>query len=462
MDASHWSQQLRPLFDGRLVIVKHDVVAGAVPLVRAVRALGAAEVMVLATGGTGTGPLPEPGEATWYSLDVASSGTIAQAVHAGNDAIANLPAAARSALDRFDPDRTAVVVGDFLNESPELDGRPFLAYRRPEWLALDDKTVVDALWDRCGVTRSPSRVVPAETSAVTNAWSELDQGAGLVLAIDAADGWTGGASGVRRVQDRDAIDAALEGWRDPGREVRVMPFLEGIPCSIHGIVFPDHVVALRPVEMVVLRSDAHGFFYAGCASFWDPPEQDRHEMRELARRVGARLRTEVGYRGAFTVDGIMTADGFRPTELNPRNGAGLSTMARAVGIDAQLLLDAVVAEAPGNWCPLELEELLVAAFDGHRAGGTWHVVSDVVEPRDELRLTLDGDHLVEAERDAPADVTCMIGPSPFGSFVRAEFDAQRTPVGPSVGSLAASVWSYLAATHGLDTASLAPAPDVRS
>ena len=31
-----------------------------------------------------------------------------------------------------------------------------------------------------------------------------------------------------------------------------MPFLDGVPCSIHGVCFPDGVAALRPVEMVTL------------------------------------------------------------------------------------------------------------------------------------------------------------------------------------------------------------------
>ena len=51
-----------------------------------------------------------------------------------------------------------------------------------------------------------------------------------------------------------------------------MPFLEGVPCSIHGIVYPDHVIAVRPVEQISLRrAAAPTFFYAGCATFYDPP-----------------------------------------------------------------------------------------------------------------------------------------------------------------------------------------------
>ena len=461
MDASYWWQQLRPLFDGRRVIVKHEIVAGATATVRSLRRLGAADVFVLATSGTGTGPLPEPDDATWFSLDIVSTGTIAQQIRASNDVVADLPPAGRAELDRFDPDGTAVVIGDFLNESPDLAGRPFLAYRRPEWLALDDKTVIDALGDRCGVPRAPSRVVAASAEAVADAWAELDAGAGVVLAIDATQGWTGGGGGVRRVRERADIGVALGDWCGDGRSVRVMPFLEGIPCSIHGIVLPAEVVALRPVEMVVLREDGGSFFYAGCASFWDPPEADRQEMRDLARRVGGQLRAEVGYRGAFTVDGVMTVDGFRPTELNPRNGAGLSVMARSLDLDLQLVLDAIVAGVPVDWRARELEPLLLDAFDRERTGGTWRPVPGVVEPVDELRLVLDGERLTVAEPDEPADVTCTIGPSPLGSFVRAPFEPERMPAGRSAAPLAAQVWSHLGETFGIGPGSLRPALDVR-
>ena len=44
--------------------------------------------------------------------------------------------------------------GTFLNDVPSLAGRPFVAHRRPEWVALEDKTVVDDLLDRAGVARA--------------------------------------------------------------------------------------------------------------------------------------------------------------------------------------------------------------------------------------------------------------------------------------------------------------------
>ena len=123
-----------------------------------------------------------------------------------------------------------------------------------------------------------------------------------------------------------------------------MPFLDGIATSIHGIVLPDGVVALRPVEMVTLRR-GHELRYAGCATFWDPPDAIRERDARAPHGASANvLRDEVDFRGAFTLDGVATVDGFRPTELNPRFGAGLGVITRGLGdTPLHLVLDLVVA-----------------------------------------------------------------------------------------------------------------------
>jgi hypothetical protein len=246
-------------------------------------------------------------------------------------------------------------VATFLNELSEVGGRRCLAYRRPEWVALEDKTVVDALWDRCRVARASSEIVPADGAALVAAARRLDRGCGTVWAADARHGYSGGAEGLRWVRGDDVAGAVGFMSARAGR-VRVMPFLEGIPCSIHGIVFAEYVAALRPLEMVTLRSESEsGFFYAGVASYWDPPPEDREAMRSLARRVGAALRREIGFRGPFTIDGVLTAEGFLPTELNPRCGAGLQALSSGLSdLPLQTLIAAISAGIdldyrPPNW-----------------------------------------------------------------------------------------------------------------
>ena len=463
MDSEFWTNQLRNLFANRRVIVKHEVIAATTEIVRAVRSVGASDVLVVATSGIGAGEIPTDQEARTLSLDIPVEGlSTMEAIRAGNAAVAELPTWANNEIDRFDPAGTALVIGDFLNESAFLAGRPFLAYRRPEWIALDDKTTIDKLWDAIGLPRAASVVVPADADQVGAVFDRLDVGDGVVLALDSIDGWTGGAAGTRWAPTPETIIDALAGWANPGRQVRVMPFLEGVPCSIHGIVLPDYEIALRPVEMIVLRDSNHQFVYAGCASFYDPPDHIRTEMRALARTVGAALREQVGFRGAFTLDGIISIDGFRPTELNPRNGAGMNAMARALEepFPLQLLLDAVVAGVEFDWRPPALEAFLLSNFDARRGGGTWRSGETKLESASGIRLANDANVLRAAAPDELHDVDVTIGPRGNGWFVRALFQPDRTPVGPSAAPLACAVWHHFNREFDLGLPDVHPARDL--
>jgi hypothetical protein len=323
--------------------------------------------------------------------------------------------------------------------------------------------VVDGLWDDLGVTRAPSEVVAAEPAALRAAAGRLDRGAGTAWAGDARQGWHGGASCLRWVRDEhDAAEAAafLAARCD---RARVMPFLEGVPCSIHGMVFPRGVAAFRPVELVTLRRPGSGrLHYAGAATFWDPPAADRERMRELARRVGAGLRERVGYRGAFTVDGVLAAEGFLPTELNPRLGAGLSMMTRdlpdlPVGLLDRALIEgerlAVTADA--------LERQVLAAADRVRAGGAWTVTEAAADATRELPVVFEAGACRPATGDEPPDGVLAFGPSGVGGFVRLTLDPGRVPAGPPVAPLAVAAFALADRRFGTAIGPLGPARPVR-
>lgn len=271
--------------------------------------------------------------------------------------MANLPKHALDALDWYDPDHSALVVGTFLHEHAAVAGRKSLAYRKAEWLALDDKTVIDSVWDKIGVTREPSEVVAVEPNAIRAALERIDKGDGVVWSGDSREGVSGGANGVRWVRTQADFDKALEYYQENCDQLRIMPFMEGIPCSIHGMVFPDYVATFRPVEMVVLRkSDSNEFFYAGTATYWDPEPADREDMRDTAKRVGSALRSTVDYRGIFTVDGVLTKEGFRPTELNSRSGAGIKPIVSELpNLPLELIAQALAAGVDLDYKPEELE-----------------------------------------------------------------------------------------------------------
>jgi hypothetical protein len=471
MDASYWHDQLRPYIEGRRVLLVGSVVASWTPTVRSLQALGARAILVVGTEGRGTGEVPAPYEAAWLAVPVSGRNSM-DVIRAGEEVLRNPPDDVRAAVAGFAP---TLAFGTFLVQVPEFCGVPLVAYRRREWVALEDKTVVDAFWDRAGVARVRSEVVDLvgvdALGALRSASSELDGGHGVVWSGDAREGMNGGGAYVRWVRDVEDAEAAGAAafFQQHCDRVRVMPFLEGVPCSIHGVVFDDEVIALRPVEMVVLRRrDRAAFFYAGCASFFDPPASDREVMRSLARTVGARLRAEVAFRGPFTIDGVLTADGFRPTELNPRNGAGLNAMARAISeFPLQLLFDGLVGGWQIDWKPGALETLLVQRFDAARAGGSWALLSDDVRSVSvaDLRGVIIDDATTPVSarwaRDGEhADAAFGAGPGGGGSFVRFAFEPARTPVGPSVGARAAACWRLVANEFGLELGELEAAQSV--
>ena len=200
-----------------------------------------------------------------------------------------------------------------------------------------------------------------------------------------------------------------------------MPFLEGVPCSIHGFVLPDGTAALRPVEIVMLRDPAtRAFGYGGLGTTWDPPPADREAMRDAVRRVGAHLQREHGYRGAFGIDGVLTADGFRPTELNTRMSAGATAVAEVDRRFFTFLQAALVAGVDTGLTAADVEAL-VPEMDGapDRQGRVRSARAATRSPRRVLPGGL-GRHLVRARPSARPGTCSRSAPPPSGLFAKVD------------------------------------------
>lgn len=446
-----WNEPMRRVFDGHKIVLAGAPATAWTEHIALLREAGAADVLVVATQGAGVGPLPDVETVVVQPPDGLSS---MQRIHFANEMLEHPRTEVVEALDRFDPDGTAVIVGTFLNTAAALDGRPFLSHRRPEWLALEDKVVVDEFWERAGIGHQPATVVPL--ADVDAAAARIDRGAGTVWAADAREGFHGGAAATHWVVDDDSRQVALDALGPMCDRVRVMPFLDGVPCSVHGIVLPDGIAVLRPVEMVTLRQ-ANRFVYAGCATYWDPPAEIRHQMRHAARRAGAQLADEVDFRGTFTVDGVHAADGFWPTELNPRFGAGINVIARASGLPI-LMLDALISGGVDiGRTARDLESELVAAADDHRGGGTWTVTSAPDAPNFDRRAAvddLDGFRWAGTGDVPTARVTS--GPG----FIRCLYEPEGVAVGPSTAPRAARFWAFADRELAAGLGPLSPAPDL--
>jgi hypothetical protein len=338
--------------------------------------------------------------------------------------------------------------------------------RPTAWQALEDKTIIDALWDEAGVRRAPYAVVPAELSAMQAAALELDQGLGTVWVGDNRHGFHGGAHLLRWVRGSEDEAEAAAFLKSQCDLVRVMPFLDGVPCSIHGIVFPEAVVALRPCEMIVFRVPGSSkLAYAAAGTFWDPPPADREEMRDTARRVGAFLRERYGYAGVFTIDGIMSREGFVPTELNPRYGAALGRLMKELPrLPLYLLHLALVEGASIDVDPAALEALILRAADdpAHRVTQAGKMFQKPVESTRETTLVQDADGWREARGGEPPHARVELGPGPMGSYLRIFLDPEHTPIGPPAAPRVAAILAFSSRLWDLDLEALEAATDVRA
>lgn len=431
-----WIPPLRSVFGGQRVVLAGANAAAWTEHLALLRSAGVADLLIVASA-WGAGDLPD---VTTVVVETSNGLSIMEQIRAENRFLAEPPTEVIEALDEFDPNCDALVLGSFLNTNPELAGRPFVSHRRSDWVALEDKVVVDAFWDRAGIARQSSIVVHLDGAA--SACETIDRGDGTVWAADARDGFHGGASQTYWVSDAASRDEALAKLEPVCDQVRIMPFLDGTPCSIHGIVLPGGVAVLRPVEMVTLRRE-NQFVYAGCATYWDPPDRVREQMRSIARIAGAQLATELDFRGTFTVDGVVAADGFWPTELNPRFGAGINAIARSSGLPILIVNDLVVAGHDLGRAASEIEAELVERADEHRGGGTWMGgLSHDAEPG---RLDVDGDAVTIGR-----------------SAVKCIYDPATTPIGPSTAERATKFWAFADRAFGTNIGPLTPAPDLRS
>ena len=432
--SAYYEDLLRPVFAGRRFLIAGPIAVGLAGLARRLRELGAERPFLIAAN-EGTGTLPGPEEAELRVLGLQSTDVLEQNRNL-HSALEDLPVDLRRAIDAWDPSGTArFIFANPLAEPLDVAGRMAYAARPPAWAALEDKVRIDAFWDSAGVARAPSRIVAADYDALMGAARELDRGLGTVWAADARDGVHGGGLGLRWVRHGDDGRESFASLRRMADRIRVMPFLEGISASIHGIVFAESVAVFRPVEMVVLRPiTGDRLHYAGCATAFDPLPADREAMRGLAYRVGAALRETVNYRGPFGIDGILAEEGYLPTELNARGGAALGPLAQGAGLPLAPLCLAVVEGERLDYRADHLERSIVESADAHRTCAGWSVTLRRFDDDCVLDVLRDGDEYRTCKPGEDPHGTLQAGPGPIGGFVRFALHPERIACGSSAAA----------------------------
>ena len=452
--------RLGELWAGRPVIIGPFVLAGSTPMVAWFRELGC-PVLVVATT-RGAGPVPAEGDCKVVTVAPPAAASMTEELRTHDRMAHHLPDHARAAIDAFDPEGAGTwFATPFVTTDQPIDGRPVTGGRPASFLALEDKLVADAVWDAAEVERAPYRIVDlADDAALDAATAELRTELGVVWSGDARDGFNGGGNFVRWLRDDTDRAEALAFFRPRCDRVRVLPFLEGVPCSIHGYVLPDGTAALRPVEIVVLRdADARTFTYSGLGTTWDPPASDRDAMRDAVHRVGAHLQQEHGYRGAFGIDGVLTADGFRPTELNTRMSAGATAVGEVDRRFFTFLQAALVADVDTGLTAADVEGL-VPEMDAHRTGKVLCVGQGRTVDHDEsYPIAWDGTAFTRAEGETGN--VFSIGSTPSGLFARVDPCTAVVP-GQRLAPVNAALVAYVDATYDAGFGAVEPAPDVRS
>jgi len=452
MDLDHVNALVAAFHRGKKWILVPDVAVAAAGIVEKLREWGSGPIMIV-TAVEGVGNLPT---ADVIRYTRASGTTVMKGIRAALRAIEEPSGEVMAAVDAFDPDHEAMVFGAGFSRSSVLAGRPVYGARPGGWGALEDKMIVDQLWDDAGVRRAPSAVVPV--AEAPTAAAGLASGLGTVWVADNTEGWHGGGEYGRWVREAGDVPPAVEWFSHHAAEVRVMPFLDGIPCSIHGFVTGDGVAVFLPVEMIILRRvDRPELVYAQAANFWNPPTAIRDGMRAAARRVGMLLKERYGYLGGFGIDGVCTRVGFLPTELNPRLSKGHHLHALAADLPLGPL-ELMQIEGDLEISSADLEDHVLAIAHDSRRGGMLLPLSGYEEPRKVGIRFIDG-RAVAVDPNGIKDATMEIGPAVMGSIIIMRFEPDRTPIGPPIAPRTVAAIDLARELWDLDFPEVMPAPD---
>ena len=459
----HYRGQIRTIVEGRPWLVAMDVSVSAGRTGRMLMELGADRVLAIAAS-RGVGELPPPEEVRCIDLGLEGETDMMEAIRRSGRALADLPDWAQAEVDRFDPDREALVLENVFASGDPVGGRSVYGPRCGSWQALEDKMIIDALWDDAGIDRAPSAIRPAELDALWSAHGDMSfTGWGTVWVGDNREGWHGGAKLLRWVRSRTgAVDAHTFLAASCDR-VRVMPFLDGIPCSIHGWVFADRVIGFRPCEMLVFRvPGSDRLSYAGAATSWEPTDAVRESMERAVLRVGSHIRQRVGYRGSFTIDGVVTADGFLPTELNPRFGGALSRLSRGISdLPLYFLHVATMAGETLDYRPSELQKLVRTQAARHPVVRGMHMLEGVRHGEERTQpLCRLGDGWREAQSEEQADAVLSMGPAAAGTVVFASVNEHAIRRGTSAAPEICRLLAFADELWDLGIGPLEPAPDL--
>ena len=183
--------RLAEIYSGTPWVIVADNAVSAVRSVDVLRGWGVEEFLVVSAA-EGLGELPDDVE---IHLTGSPGGTVMNGIRAFARSLDG--AAVRKVITKFDEEGRARVLSPTFGGEAAFGTRKLYGRRRKEWLALEDKTIIDDLFDVVGVERVPSAVVPV--AAAGRAAQQLGTELGTVWAADNREGWHGGGEYTRWV-----------------------------------------------------------------------------------------------------------------------------------------------------------------------------------------------------------------------------------------------------------------------
>ncbi|MEV0134686.1 hypothetical protein AB0H83_40275 [Dactylosporangium sp. NPDC050688] len=348
------------------------------------------------------------------------------------------------AANAFDPGRRATLVLPDPLDPPRTGDRRRLGARHPSWRLGEDKTVVDALWDSLAVPRAASIIVDGPSNLAT-AGAEVDLGAGVVCACQRTGaGPTAGADGMWWWRGTDP-PSALSILQAGSYRARVMPMLDGTPVRLHGFVLDRHVVPFPPMEVVTLLRPASGTFLCTGAV---PTLADMAELATMTRHLGDGLRERLGFRGGFSVDGILTHAGFRPTDFNARLTSAMEAVPSHLRV--QLHLANMLARDHRDVETGTVERLAGEIFTASSTYTLYAAASRIDENGPRAATVQWNDRQLTLAEAGTGDGRLAVTRSPRGWLLTATLKSDRLPPGRLLGPAAPTVFALSDEVLGTD------------
>jgi len=227
-------------------------------------------------------------------------------------------------LDAIDPHRDMHLLGSAFTGVSHVCERPVFAWRRAEWADWEDKTQVDAKFDSLGIAHPAHTIGSSDDPELCGSFEQLNAGLGVVIAAGSGHGERGGGSSLSVARTQQDFDHILSDLREKPCTLRISQFIAGIPSSVIGMASNGCVFLFDPIEIVTLFDcTTSRFVFCGSSTYWRPSARIAEQMQSAAASVGRALMQDAGFKGAFSVDGIVADGRFLATEVNARHASGL-------------------------------------------------------------------------------------------------------------------------------------------